>query len=270
MRRASLVLGLAWVAACAGADAMTSQPPAAATAAESVSSLGLHPGESMAFEVRLAGVLAGEAQLAVGQPGQLDGRNVLLVRSRAATAGAAALIKKISDEATTVLDLDTGLPISLDSQISNNAKTMTASARFAGATAEVTYQRNTDTAPKTLKLKFGTTTVYDGHTAMAQIRGWKAVRGDTRTVFVIGGRRLWRIDMTYAGEESIGSALGNRRAIRFEGKSFRARPNMSIEPGKPTRSFTVWLSDDGDRVPLKVVASTELGDIVMDLTEYNR
>ena len=32
----------------------------------------------------------------------------------------------------------------------------------------------------------------------------------------------------------------------------------------------VYLSDDADRVPLRVVAATELGDIVMDLTEYNR
>jgi len=39
---------------------------------------------------------------------------------------------------------------------------------------------------------------------------------------------------------------------------------------KPARSFRVWLSDDADRVPLKVTAKTELGDVVMDLTEYNR
>jgi hypothetical protein len=89
-------------------------------------------------------------------------------------------------------------------------------------------------------------------------------------VYVIGGRRLWRVDVTHDGTDTIGSALGNRRAIVLEGKSYRAKANMQLETQKPARTFTVWLSDDADRVPLKVVAATELGDIVMDLTDYAR
>jgi hypothetical protein len=89
-------------------------------------------------------------------------------------------------------------------------------------------------------------------------------------VFVVGGRRLWRIDVTYGGPEAIGSAIGNRRAIRFTGRSYRARRDFTPETAQPSRTFTVWLSDDADRVPLKVAAKTELGDIAMDLTEYSR
>ena len=65
-RRALLVMALA---GCAGADAATApqtpgQPPPQVE-------LGLHPGESMSFEVQLAGVLVGEAQLAVGEVGTI-------------------------------------------------------------------------------------------------------------------------------------------------------------------------------------------------------
>ena len=59
-------------------------------------------------------------------------------------------------------------------------------------------------------------------------------------------------------------------AIRLIGESYRARPNFVPETPRPTRTFTVWLSDDADRVPLKVAAKTELGDVVMNLTEYSR
>lgn len=250
---------------------MTSQQPAPATAAEEpADTLGLHPGETMAFEVHISGVLAGEAQLAVGQPGEIDGRKVIVVKSRASTAGAAALLKQISDEATSVIDVETGRPISLESLIVNGGKRTTASAKFAGGIAEVTYQRPTDSKPLTQKINFGKVIVNDAHTAMAQLRGWKATKGATRTVYVIGGRRLWRIDVTYAGEQEIGGVLGNRRAIVFEGKSFRAKPNMTLESSKAARTFTVWLSDDADRVPLKVTATTELGEITMDLTDYTR
>lgn len=267
MRAASLLLAAA--CGCAGAEAMTREaapPQAAAQKGE----LGLNPGESMSFEVHLAGMLAGEAQLAVGEIGEVEGKQAIVVRSRAATAGAAALIKKISDEATTVIDVETGRPISLETVVQHGDRMITASAKFNGSIATVTYKRTGDTEAKAIALNFGTATVHDAHTAMAQLRGWKGTKGQTRTVYVVGGRRLWRIDITHNGDETIGSALGNRRAVVFEGKSYRARNNLTIDAGKPARTFKVWLSDDADRVPLKVVAATELGDIVMDLIEYNR
>lgn len=264
-----LPLLLAAAAGCAGAEAMTLQtaPPASP---QPKTELGLNPGESMSFEVHLAGVLAGEAQLAVGEIGEVNGKQAIVVRSRAATAGAAALIKKISDEATTVIDVETGRPLSLETVVEQGDKKITASATFTGSIAVVTYKKPGDTESKAVTLNFGAATVHDAHTAMAQLRGWKGTKGQTRTVYVVGGRRLWRIDLTFAGEETIGSALGNRRAVVFEGKSYRARTNLTIDGNKPARTFKVWLSDDADRVPLRVTAATELGDIVMDLLEYNR
>src|SRR5262245_13824351 len=104
---------IAVVAGCAGADAMT-LPPAAKPTPTATNEVGLNPGETMAFEVRLGGVLAGEAALAVGQIGEVDGKRAVVVKSHAATAGAAALLAKIVDEATTVIDMDTGRPMQLD------------------------------------------------------------------------------------------------------------------------------------------------------------
>lgn len=265
-----LPLVLAAAAGCAGAEAMTGTPAGPASAAPPRHELGLNPGESMAFEVRLAGVLAGEAQLAVGDIGEVDGKKAIVVRSHAATAGAAALIKKISDDATTTIDLETGRPLALETVVEQGDKKITASATFKGSTAVVTYQRTGEAGAKAVTLDFHGAQVHDAHTAMAQLRGWKGKKGETRTVYVVGGRRLWRIDMTYAGEESIGSALGNRRAVVFEGRSYRARNDLSIDGAKPARTFKVWLSDDADRVPLKVTAATELGDISMDLLDYTR
>jgi hypothetical protein len=224
----------------------------------------------MAFEIRLAGILAGEAQLAVGELGDYEGHRAVVVKSRAATAGAAALIKRVVDEATTVIDIESGRPLALDTVVELGDSKTTASARFAGTVAEITYIRSDEKAPHRLRVDFGKVTVHDAHSAMAQLRGWRAAPGTTRSVFVVGGRRLWRVDVTYVGEEAIGSALGNRRAVHFTGESFRANRNLTAETDRPSRTFSVWLTDDADRVPLKVTAKTELGEITMDLTEYNR
>ena len=272
--RAFACLLIAVVAgSCAAADAMTpaapSSKPSAAEATQS-NDVGLNPGESMAFEVRVGGVLAGDAALAVGEVGDFEGHRAVVVKSRAATAGAAALLKHVVDEATTVIDLDSGRPLQLDTLVEMGDKKTTATARFAGPIADVTYNRSDDPEPHKYKLNFGTNTVHDTHSAMAQVRGWKGNKGDTRSVFVVGGRRLWRVDVKYMGDETIGTALGNRRTVKFEGASYRARADFKVESEQPTRTFTVWLSDDGDRVPLKVTAHTELGDLTVDLTEYNR
>lgn len=260
---------LALAAGCAGAEAtpLVAQEP---TPQINGRELGLHPGETMTYEVQLAGVLVGDAQLAVGEIGMIEGKQAIVVKSRAATAGAASLVKQISDESTTVIDVATGHPIKVDMVAVNGAKKATAAVTFDGTVATVTYQRSEEARTQKLRFDAKTTVLHDMHTAMAAIRGWRAAPGTVRTVHLIGGRRIWKIDMKYIGEETIGSKVGNRRAIVLEGTSFRARRDLTAEPGKATRTFRVWLSDDADRVPLKCSASTELGDIVMDLVEYAR
>ena len=264
-----LLLAVA-IAGCAGAEAMPA-PQAAGTPAPHENRLGLHPGETMAFEVQLAGVLVGEAQLAVGDIGVIDGRRAIVVKSRAATAGAAALVRNIVDEATTVIDADTGRPISVETNVVMGDNRIAANATFRGTVATVTYRRNAEPAPRSARIDFRTNALHDAHTAMAQLRGWKAAPGTTRTVFVVGGRRLWRVDVSYAGEDTIGSeVVGNRRAVMFDGVSYRARRDLTVESNRPARTFRVWLSDDADRVPLRVTAKTELGDVVMSLVDYGR
>jgi Protein of unknown function (DUF3108) len=267
MRR-SLVLLV--VAGCAGADAATTTPHVPAARAEVIAGeLGLHPGETMAFECELAGVLVGEAQLAVGELGELGGRPAIVVKSRAATAGAAALVRKIVDEATTIIDAGTGQPLAVDSNVEIGGKRTVANAKFGPAAVEVTFQRD-GAARQGFRVPNGGQRLHDAHSAMAQLRGWKGAPGELRTVYVIGGRRLWRIDVTYVGEQTVGSAAGNRRAVVYDGVSYRARRDLAPESNKPARRFRVWLSDDGDRVPLKVTAATELGDIVLTLNDYAR
>ncbi len=159
----------------------------------------------------IAGVLVGEAQLAVGERGTVDGRPAVVVRSRAATAGAAALVRKIVDEATTTIDAETGAPIAVDSHVEMAGKQTLASAKFLAAHAEVKFQR--DRAPaQTYRVPYRGHLLHDAHSAMAQLRGWKPAPGTQRSVLVIGGRRLWQVDVRYVGEAEIGSALGNRRA----------------------------------------------------------
>ncbi|HEY4240716.1 MAG TPA: DUF3108 domain-containing protein [Kofleriaceae bacterium] len=263
-------------AGCAAAEAHGSLLPAPPVAVEASShELGLFPGEAMAFDVKLAGVTAGVAQLAVGELGGfrdaagVDHRAVV-VTSRAETAGAAALFKHIVDESTTTIDATSGRPLELDTHVELGDKHSNATATFSGSVADVTYTRGEDETLRHQKLDFGKVEVHDAHSAMAQLRGWRARPGAKRSVYLVGGRRLWRVDLTYGGGEAIGTALGNKRVVRYDGAAYRVGAGLQLASNKPSRTFSVWLTDDADRVPVRVTAKTELGEIEMSITEYSR
>ena len=279
MGRSTLVaLLVAWAPAARSATGCGGAPPTAvatitpqAVAADlAYDPLGLVPGETMAFEVRIGGILAGEAALAVGDAGEVEGRKVIAVRSRIASAGAAALVKHVVDESTSVIDLATARPMSMAADVAYGSTRYRTDATFEGTKVVVELRR--EGKPKVVRqvFEFGTSTAHDAHSAMAAIRTWRPEAGATRTLWVMGGRRVWRSDVTFAGRESLGTGVGNVAALRLDGVGYRLKSDRSVDTTKVPRRFTVWMSDDADRVPLRVQAETELGDVTIDLLDYQR
>jgi hypothetical protein len=273
----ALVLGgAAWlvIAGCGGASRSAGRPAAAVPdevpAELAPGPLGLVPGEQMAFEVKVGGILAGEAVLAVGEPGDVGGTRAIAVRSRIASAGAAALIKHVVDEATTVVDLATARPMTMSTDVTYGEIAYHVDAEFNGSKVTVALQRRGHTRVLRSTSDFGTAIAHDAHTAMAAIRTWRAEPGATRTLWVMGGRRLWRSDVTFTGPEAIGTAAGNTATLRLDGIAYRLRPDRKVDPDKDPRHFTVWMSDDADRVPVRVTAETEFGIVTIDLVDYQR
>jgi hypothetical protein len=257
------------------APAMAAQPLLSPT-----SGIGLFPGENMNFLVKLAGVEVGEASLAVGnaEPTVDDSgaaHQAVQVRSRIASSGAAALVITYLDDASTIIDVDSGRPLSFTTEVNQAKKSFVASAVFTARSVSVLYSKPEDLVagkpqPQPLTFDFHGQPVHDAHSAMAAFRLWRPAINESRTVWIIGGRRLWRIDAQSAGQETIGTQLGNRKANKLTGIAYRAKNDLSIDQSRPPRTFTVWLSEDADRVPLKVSATTELGDVEILLTDYNR
>jgi hypothetical protein len=103
---------------------------------------------------------------------------------------------------------------------------------------------------------------------MAAMRIWEGERDAQRRLFIVGGRRLWRTDVTWVGRETIGTELGNVNAIRLDGVSVRVDHKLRVHRTAKPRTFSVWMSDDADRVPLRVTAMTELGEVEILLTGY--
>jgi hypothetical protein len=273
-RTVALAVVLVGAAGCGGAGASAREPhPIVPTSAVvpplGEPAMGLHPGESMTFAVSLGGVEAGEAAFAVGEQGVVDGKPALVVTSRIASAGLFKMVKDISDNLTSTIDLETGLPVTITADVSDPPRNYHADGRFAGGVVDLDWYKQDGKVHHT-HYDFGDVDAHDAHTAMASVRTWDGEPGDSRRLYVIGGRRIWQTDVTWVGRETIGTALGNIAAVRLDGVSVRVSSRLREEKGRTPRTFSVWMSDDGDRVPLRVVAHTELGDIVIELTGYER
>ena len=232
-------------------------------------------GETMQFSIHMGPIPVGEASLTVSEATtNADGTQAdLVVRSRISSAGLSDLLMEIDDEATSVISNLTGLP-RLTKTVAKYGKH-----RFASdATFPVEGANNVSIAftrppnpPVHVRLAPPPGVMpHDMHTAMASLRPWSGVKGEARTLWVVGGRRLWKADVTWVGGGAIDTAFGARQAVRIDGTAQRYRGTGAPERRRPERRFSVWLSDDGDRVPLRVEAYTEIADVVVDLVDYYR
>jgi hypothetical protein len=87
-----------------------------------------------------------------------------------------------------------------------------------------------------------------------------------QTYEVLDGHGLWLLRM--APGTHVTADLG--RAIRLEGKAEPVFWDGSHDDDRPNRSFTVWLSDDAYRIPLRLVMPLAVGEVRADLLTVSR
>jgi hypothetical protein len=98
---------------------------------------------------------------------------------------------------------------------------------------------------------------------MVLLRAWRPRLNETAYFHVVLGRRLWRVDVVSAGPQVIKTNGVARLTHRIDGAGARLWRPSDVEP----RRFSLWLSEDPERVPLRMVADASFGEVTMTLTE---
>ncbi len=193
--------------------------------------------EQVEYEMKLRGITVGRMQIAVGDRGVVDGRQAVVVHSRATGTGLADVFGELRWELTTTVDIDAGCALEEDEEID-----------FSIASHKHSEHKIHKFALADCHHNF--------HTAGGALRGWRSHIGSHGALDLdIGGGRL-DIDISDGARETISTALGNTPAIRYEG-IFRNR-----------FFITGWVSDDDARVPLRMQSNSKLGDIDIELVSY--
>lgn len=242
------------------------------------------PGEQMSFEVSYRGLVVGRGRLAAGQPGELQGRPALIVHSELQSAGLGAFFKEVNDMLESTLDLG-GEVVAGHSEVRIGDRETIVDSRFPGARVvvqvdrhQVGEQRQQQTsAPRVQVRRMLPQRTYllptgdrglDIHGVLGAVRAWRGTVGTVLVFYGLGNYSLWHNELLFYGAETLETAAGPVRAVRFTGMATRVDPLLRPDRRKPRRFYTLWLSDDQQRVPLRVTGNTEFGEVTVDLTEY--
>jgi hypothetical protein len=279
---ARLALGLALgVALGGGAAGCTASRTAAAAVTPAIAPLpfpALKPffvvGETITWNVTMAGIHGARARLAVGESTDGDdGRKLLVLRAEAESAGIATLIKEVRSSMASWIDADSGVPARSQSDSFGIGNTLVVHAertRDEGgdpmAEFRIARRAGADVQEKRQRLPVFET--HDPLSATLVLRAWNAPKGTRALLYSLGGVRMWKTVLTVEGHEELKTALGKRKTVRIGGVSTRLRPSFEEDTRKPPRTFTLWVTDDDQRIPVKIAARTELGEVVANATSY--
>jgi hypothetical protein len=231
------------------------------------------PGERMSYKLTLKGVELGTFLLAVGEVVDLGGVQTVVVQAQAKSGGLAALVTDIDDRFTSWVDIKTGRPRRFE--VFEHAERRGRDkdhvvVDFAARTATgipVHYGLN-DEPLKTLVQPVTQKDVWDYNAFLLAIRGWEGAKGSTTTLEVFRSRYVWKITITLGGKGTLVTQLGELPVLRFDATTSKVDRNGQPWVGQQQRRFTLWVSDDNDRVPLKLDATSDYGSISMDIVDY--
>lgn len=266
------MLAIGITVACSGKSTNVTRNWNEATASIETTAPFVAPGERATYRVTVHKVELASFFLAVGEPTVLGDRRAIAVQAGAQTAGVAALLKNVKVDFAAWIDIATGqslLFVVQESAGKGDSTVEIAEARFTELAANkfpVVFRRPDRGERTEMQSVVGRPT--DLLTLLMSLRAWDGKVGEHRTLDAVRNQYIWRTQLTLAARESVITALGEFPAVRFEAATRRLMRDGSFDPGAQTRKFTVWISDDADRVPVKLVAQSDYGDIQMDIVDY--
>jgi hypothetical protein len=227
-------------------------------------------GELLSWQLSWKGVVAATSNLAVGEAGQMDGVPALVVKAQSSASEVTAVFNDFSEEVTSVINVDSGAPIStttLDNDDGDLGKVVTT---YAETRLETVYQPSKGEAQRwTTQHPEGAARVYDRFAVLAILRAWKPTQGSVGTFHMQDGRSFYAVRVVAAAEEPVRlDALGGFDCYRLDGEATRMTQDGKSKGKEVKRRFSIWISADDRRLPVQFRAETRYGDVFAKMVNF--
>jgi hypothetical protein len=172
----------------------------------------------------------------------------------AKTSGTFDVFYKIRDHYDSYIDKTDLTPYFYQEDIKESSYKRQDKARFYQDTKKVVSNKGTFTTP--------TNQTFDLVSAYYFARSLDITKlkiGEQFKLNYFLGKEIHQLQIKYVGKELVKSKLGNIRCLKF---------SPSIEPGRIFRkdsSLYLWITDDGNRVPVKAQVEIIVGAVTMEI-----
>ncbi|MFN4915468.1 MAG: DUF3108 domain-containing protein [Sphingomonadales bacterium] len=213
-------------------------------------------GEKLKFRVHYGIINAANINMSVDQATTINGRDALAVRCEGETLRSFDWAYKVRDKFQSWIDAEALAPI-------RYAKTVRENKYYDEDLAIYMHDkkklRNTDgelTMP-----------VYtqDIASALYYARCQNFENARINQVFPLDiymDNKIYNLNFTYLGKETLNTDIGKVKCIKL-------RPKLVVDRVfKSSNDMTVWVSDDANRIPIRVQTDIQVGSLKVDITGY--
>jgi hypothetical protein len=124
-------------------------------------------------------------------------------------------------------------------------------------------KRGTAVAPTTKQ--FNQPNLFDLHSALLYLRSQSLRERSVHRIAVFPATSAYLATITVTGREKVSVAAGTFNAIKCDLQLNKIGKNGALEPHKKFRRGTIWISDDSDRIVLRIEAQIFVGTVFADL-----
>jgi hypothetical protein len=128
----------------------------------------------------------------------------------------------------------------------------------------VSRTRTEGSAPNTAK-PFNFPNLFDLHSAMLYLRSQPLIDHSVYRIVVYPATSAYLTTVTVLSHERVTVHAGSFNAIKFDLQLKRLGKNLELEPHRKFRRATIWISDDANRIPLRIEAQIFVGTVFAEL-----
>lgn len=217
-------------------------------------------GEWLKFRVHYGLVNAGYATLTL-KDAQKNGKSVFHVIGEGWTTGVARVFFKVNDNYQSYFDKDTGLPIHFIRRVDEGGYIISRDKYFDHVKKEVVvkdHKRNTNEVYKISEVQDMVSAFY--FLRNKDFSNFK--NGDETTINMFFDGETTPFKLKLLDREIVNTKFGNVKCLKF-------RPYVQAgRVFKENESLTVWITDDDNKIPIRIKASLVIGSLKADLEEY--
>ena len=189
----------------------------------------------------------------------------LRLEGEGATVGVVRALWKFDTQHRALADAKTLRPISMHEVDEKRRKTLVTDLVFKPDSVE---RVRTDTSakkpPEPRKFEFSRG-LFDMFSALLYVRSQPLKKGDVYRIVVYPATNAYLATLTVADRAPITVGAGEYPAIKLDLQLKKIGKHRELEPHKKFRRASVWVSDDDDRLLLRIEASIFVGSVFAEL-----